>query len=106
MPVIRACRSRAGPVGNSSGDIFLAFPVANPLPMPSRDSALIPRDELNAELLDPLYLAAVEGIEEAVVNALVAGWQAHSMRRPPSWRARCRERNSSTTSLNAAGVSK
>lgn len=61
------------PGGNSSGDIFLALSVANPRPMPSRDSALIPRDELNAELLDPLYLAAVESIEEAVVNALVAG---------------------------------
>ncbi len=27
---------------------------------------------LNAELLDPVYLAAVEAVEEAVVNALVA----------------------------------
>ena len=34
---------------------------------------MIARTELNAELIDPLYLAAVESVEEAVVNALVAG---------------------------------
>lgn len=68
------------PGGNSSGDIFLAFSVANPRPMPSRDSAVISRDELNAELVDPLYLAAVESIEEAVVNALVAGEDAPTVK--------------------------
>lgn len=61
------------PGGNNSGDIFLAFSVDDPRPMPQRDAALIERRELNGELADPLYLAAVESIEEAVVNALVAG---------------------------------
>ncbi|MEP3297644.1 MAG: P1 family peptidase, partial [Pseudoruegeria sp.] len=31
------------------------------------------RLELNSEKIDPMYLAAVECVEEAVVNALVAG---------------------------------
>ena len=28
---------------------------------------------LNGEVIDPIYLAAVEAVEEAVVNAIVAG---------------------------------
>lgn len=61
------------PGGNSSGDIFLAFSVANKQPMPQNDDLLIQKTELNADYLDPFYLATVEAIEEAVVNALVAG---------------------------------
>ncbi len=59
--------------GNSSGDIFLAFSVANPGPMPQQAWPLVARPELNNEILDPIYLAAVEAVEEAVVNAIVAG---------------------------------
>ena len=61
------------PSGNSSGDIFLAFSVANPGPMPRQSPALMLRAELNNEILDPIYLASVEAVEEAVINALVAG---------------------------------
>ena len=59
--------------GNESGDIFLAFSTANPGPMPQFAPALSQRQELNIELLDDLYLAAVQSIEESVVNAMVAG---------------------------------
>ena len=61
------------PSGNSSGDIFLAFSVANPGPMPQQAWPLQSRPELNNEILDPVYLASVEAVEEAVVNAMVAG---------------------------------
>jgi D-aminopeptidase len=61
------------PSGNSSGDIFLAFSVANPGQMPHFAPTIGLRAELNGECLDPLYLASVEAVEEAVVNALVAG---------------------------------
>lgn len=61
------------PGGNNSGDLFLAFSVANNLPMPQKSGPLIEKTELNADYIDPLYLAAVEAVEEAVVNALVAG---------------------------------
>jgi D-aminopeptidase len=64
------------PGGNSSGDIFLAFSTANPGPMPQDAAPLREKVELNGELIDPLYLAAVESVEEAVVNALVAGEDA------------------------------
>ena len=64
---------RGGAVGgNSSGDIFLAFSVANPCPMPQLMKARVSFDVLNDEQLDPVYLAAVESVEEAVVNAMVA----------------------------------
>jgi L-aminopeptidase/D-esterase-like protein len=61
------------PGGNSSGDIFLAFSTANIGPMPQKAGPRVTREEINMETLDPLYLATVEAVEEAVVNALVAG---------------------------------
>ncbi|MCP4071561.1 MAG: P1 family peptidase [Hyphomicrobiales bacterium] len=61
------------PGGNSSGDIFLAFSVANEQPVPQQCGALVSRTELNSNIIDPLYLAAVECVEEAIINALVAG---------------------------------
>lgn len=70
------------PGGNNSGDIFLAFSTANPGPVPQIQSALLERLELNAEVLDPVYMAAVESIEEAVVNALVAGEDVATFKPP------------------------
>jgi len=61
------------PGGNSSGDIFLAFSTADIGPMPQHAGPRLLREEINMEGLDPLYLATVEAVEEAVVNALVAG---------------------------------
>jgi L-aminopeptidase/D-esterase-like protein len=68
------------PGGNNSGDIFLTFSVANERPMPGKDSVLTEKTELNSEFIDPLYLAAVEAVEEAVVNALVAGEDAPTVK--------------------------
>ncbi|WP_438991759.1 DmpA family aminopeptidase [Lentibacter sp.] len=61
------------PGGNNSGDIFLAFSVANERPMPGHDDVVIQKQEINTEFIDPLYLAAVQAVEEAVINAIVAG---------------------------------
>ena len=61
------------PGSNNSGDIFLTFSVANPGPMPQHAGPLLTKEELNGEALDPFYLATVEAIEEAVINAIVAG---------------------------------
>ena len=61
------------PSGNSSGDIFLAFSTADPMPMPQADAPLLVKSEISTEVIDPLYLATVEAVEEAIVNALVAG---------------------------------
>ena len=35
---------------------------------------------LNNEILDPIYLASVEAVEEAVINAIVAGVDVASVK--------------------------
>jgi len=60
------------PGGNGSGDIFLAFSTANPRPMPHRTPAHLSMEIVNDEQLDAAYLAAVDSVEEAVVNAMIA----------------------------------
>lgn len=60
------------PGGNSSGDIFLAFSTANPRPIPHKAPPLLTIEMVNDEGLDPVYLAAVESVEEAVLNAMCA----------------------------------
>ena len=60
------------PGGNNSGDIFLAFSTANPQQMAHKAPAMLGLEMVNDEYLDPIYLAAVESIEEAVVNAMLA----------------------------------
>jgi D-aminopeptidase len=60
------------PGGNNSGDIFLAFSTANPQPMAHKAPAMLHIDMINDEHLDSIYLAAVDSVEEAVVNAMLA----------------------------------
>jgi L-aminopeptidase/D-esterase-like protein len=57
--------------GNGSGDIFIAFSTANPAAASATAASAVtflPNDELN-----PVFRATVESVEEAIVNALVAG---------------------------------
>jgi L-aminopeptidase/D-esterase-like protein len=57
--------------GNGSGDIFLAFSTANPEAAradATRELKMLPNEQLN-----PLFNATVEAVEEAIINALVAG---------------------------------
>ena len=58
--------------GNGSGDIFLAFSVANRRELPHRTPAFLQLEMLNDERLDPVYEAAVQAVDEAVINAMVA----------------------------------
>ena len=60
------------PGGNNSGDIFLAFSTANRGPLPQLAASRRDFVMINDEAFDPIYLAAVEAIEEAVVNAMLA----------------------------------
>ena len=77
--------ARAGGIGhNGSGDIFLAFATGNDLSAGEELAALrmIPNHHLN-----PMFAAAAEAVEEAILNAIVAaqtmtGWQgrvAHAL---------------------------
>lgn len=62
------------PGGNNSGDIFLAFSTANAArTMPQLDAPVLSQSYVNNEFLDPFYLAAVGAVNEAVINAMVAG---------------------------------
>ena len=70
------------PGGNNSGDIFLAFSVAEPTELPQFGPPRRRSDHLNNELLDPLYLGAVESVEEGVLNALLAGEDAPTVKPP------------------------
>ncbi|MBU2961021.1 P1 family peptidase [Citreicella sp. C3M06] len=64
---------RAGsPGGNNSGDIFLALSTANQMELPQFSGAWRQMSCLNDERLDPVYMAAVEAVDEAVLNALCA----------------------------------
>lgn len=70
------------PGGNNSGDIFLALSTANEGPMPQFSPAILTKQELNGEYLDALYMAAVQSIEESVVNAIVAGEDVATVKPP------------------------
>jgi D-aminopeptidase len=58
--------------GNSSGDIFLAFSVANPKPLPQFAPLHQSIDYISDNACDAVYLAAVQSIEEAVINSMLA----------------------------------
>ncbi len=60
------------PGGNNSGDIFLAFSTANEMYLPQFSGPWRNMKCLNDELLDPVYLAVVEAIDEAILNAMCA----------------------------------
>ena len=70
------------PGGNNSGDIFLAFSTANRGPLPQLAGLRGSLETINDEAFDPIYMAAVEAIEEAVVNAMLAAEDMTSLRPP------------------------
>ena len=70
------------PGGNNSGDIFLAFGVANRTVLPQAGPALYDFTIVNDEIMDPIFVAGVQAVEEAVVNALLAGEDTPSHRPP------------------------
>jgi len=75
---------RTGTVGgNSSGDIFLAFSVANDIEMQHMRSGQ--RQSLSFlpdDCFDPFYLATAQATEEAIVNALVAAEDMTTIKPP------------------------
>jgi D-aminopeptidase len=71
--------------GHYSGDLMLAFSVANELYLPAigeQQPHSFHTEWLNDALLDEIYGAAVEAIEESVLNAMLA---AESV---PTWKPR------------------
>jgi L-aminopeptidase/D-esterase-like protein len=63
--------ARTGSVsGNGSGDIFLAFSTANP--QRKNKSPIESVKMVRNSAMDPLFTAAVQATEEAIVNAMLA----------------------------------
>ncbi len=56
--------------GNGSGDIFIAFSTANP--GTGQHQATDRISMLGNDEIDPLFIAAVDATEEAIINAMVA----------------------------------
>ena len=65
--------SNSWPGGNNSGDNFLAFSTANPIPRAEMETGKMSFEFLSDNDFDPYYMAAVEATEEAVINAMLAG---------------------------------
>jgi len=59
-----------GTGGNPSGDIFVAFSIANP--GAAKPDANVSVTMLPNERIDPLFQATIQATEEAIVNAMVA----------------------------------
>lgn len=74
--VARRCTIGIGrngtPGGNNSGDIFLAFSTANAAPYASASTKLRTLEMLDDGLFDAVYMAVVDCVDEAVVNAMLA----------------------------------
>ncbi|WP_374450008.1 P1 family peptidase, partial [Stella sp.] len=75
--------ARTGTSGNNgSGDIFLAFSTANALPLdPERGVTAL--DHLPNEQLNPVFAGTADAVEEAILNAIVAGGRPGGRGRPP-----------------------
>ncbi len=55
---------------NSSGDIFITFSTANPSAFQRNNFTKL--EELPNDLINPLFEATVQAVEEAIINAMVA----------------------------------
>jgi D-aminopeptidase len=55
---------------NGSGDIFIAFSTANPAAFQRQNFSKL--DQLPNDLINPLFEATVQAVEEAILNAMVA----------------------------------
>ena len=70
------------PGGNGSGDIFLAISTANPMSIDRMGQINSDFAWTGDDLCDAVYLAAVQAIEESVINALVAAKDMTTLRPP------------------------
>jgi len=55
---------------NGSGDIFIAFSTANKTAFQRKDFVKV--EQLPNDLIDPLFDATIQAVEEAIINAMVA----------------------------------
>jgi D-aminopeptidase len=70
------------PGGNNSGDIFLAFSVANAESLSQRGKSRLSAQYVDDNCFDRFYEATVESVEEAIVNALLAAEDMSTLKLP------------------------
>ena len=70
------------PGGNNSGDIFLAFSVANRDALSRQGAVMAHADFVNDAHFDGFYEAAVQSTEEAIINAMVAAVDTPTIKSP------------------------
>lgn len=64
---------RLGTIGNhSSGDLFLAFSTANEAALAAKEASAQRAAFIPDPHLDQLFEAVVQGVEEAIINSMVA----------------------------------
>lgn len=94
------------PGGHYSGDIMLAFSTANELPLPSltetNQAAFEQMDCLREPHFDDLYDAAVQAVEEAIINALLAA-ETVPIVKPSGLKAKAIDHDRLTTLLARQG---
>ncbi|WP_333801609.1 DmpA family aminopeptidase [Phnomibacter sp.] len=61
-----------GIASNGSGDYVIAFSTANKVPHQPTAAMLVPAQYLHNEATTPLFMAAIEATEEAIINSLFA----------------------------------
>jgi D-aminopeptidase len=79
-------------LSNGSGDFVIAFSTKNLVPFEPKEKTLAV-EELTNDAMSPLFLAAVEAVEEAVYNSLlkattVTGYRGHRVEALPVERVR------------------
>ena len=94
---------RTGTIGyHRSGDIFLAFSTANePLDL-TETSKINTITCLEEACLDDVYQAAVEAVEEAIINAMIAGESSRTVR-PPGMMLHAIDHEKLMACMNGAG---
>ncbi|MCP4752086.1 MAG: P1 family peptidase [Proteobacteria bacterium] len=73
------------PGGNYSGDIFLAFSVANDIGLPgllAEHPPIVTLNHIDDHYLDSVYTATVQSIEEAILNAMIAAESMTTVKPP------------------------
>ncbi|MGE3650096.1 MAG: P1 family peptidase [Reyranellaceae bacterium] len=74
---------RTGAIGeNGSGDLFLAISTANPMALPNHAPAVWRLQALDDGRLNAVYAAAIDAVEEAILNALLAAEDTPTFRPP------------------------
>lgn len=78
-----------GIVSNGSGDYVIAFSTAEGMRIPYEPNGLLKQEVVPNDLMSPLFMAAIEATEEAILNSLfmaktTTGYKGHTIEAIPT----------------------